>query len=169
MDAPASFTARPTPNRTSRLSMAQGPAMMLTCEPPIRIPLTSRMVSASWNSREASLYGWLITITSSTPGSCSSCSRVCGVFSPIAPTIVRNSPLDGCGTRPSSVIRSATRATSSSLALAFITTMTSMVVYLAGSWRSQFLGCGTDILPVKTRAGSPCHTFSLRLLVHRHA
>ena len=69
--------------------------MMLTCGPPTRMPLMSRMVSASWNSREASLYGWVMFITSSTPGSCSSCWRASGDLPPIAPTMVRNSPRDG--------------------------------------------------------------------------
>ena len=56
-------------------STEQGPAIMTTSSPPIGTPATSTRLSLGWNSRLASLNGFVICTISWMPGRCENASR----------------------------------------------------------------------------------------------
>ena len=110
-------------------STAHGPAMHAACVPPTLTlasdadfpPPISTTMSSSWNSRLASLYGFMIGTTFSTPSS--DARWLWSIFpsSPTAPMTVRNLPWDRCGVLPIRSISACTRSIAALEALEFIT------------------------------------------------
>src|SRR3989338_5898261 len=115
--APASFTALAVSISIWRFSTEHGPAMMMTCLPPILRPLTVTMLSSGRNSLETSLYGLRTGMTFSTPGITSSGWTRRASSEPMTPMMVRSVPLDTMGLRPSALMR--TRRWSSCFLVAF--------------------------------------------------
>ena len=80
----------------ARLSTEHGPAIIVIFGPPTSTPRTSMTVFSGWKSRLASLNGWRMRTTCSTPGSISKLCDWMGRSSPTTPMMVRSVPCDRC-------------------------------------------------------------------------
>ncbi len=120
--APAAFTARAASRICSRDSTEHGPAITTMRGPPSTTPSPRSMrVSSPLTSRETSFHGCETRMVSATPGKPSKRTGSSGPLLPVMPMATRSAPGMGCGVRPRERIRSATRSTSTSVALGFIT------------------------------------------------
>ncbi len=70
--------------------------MTVILGPPISTPRTLMTVFSGWKSREASLNGWRMRTTCSTPVSISKLCGWTGRLSPTTPMMVRSVPWDRC-------------------------------------------------------------------------
>lgn len=125
--APASLVACATSRSCRSLSIEHGPATTARQSPPTRYGPISSTVSWALKSRLASLYGFMMGITFSTPAIPANDSGLSSDSSPIAPMIVRNSPRDTWARRPRPLIRPTTSSTWPSDAFDSMTMITSLL------------------------------------------
>ncbi len=156
--APQLFAATATSSICSQLSTAHGPAAITIRRPPTSTALpaspTSTTVGPGRKSRDASLKGFKTRMHSATPGSATNIpASAARLSSPTTPMMVRSSPRERCGAKPSSRMRARTTSISASEACIFMTTI------MAGSRAIPYHRCKE---PIRGRlfSGSEAECFS---------
>ena len=132
--APAARTACAVSRSISRPSTEQGPATTASRRPPMAAPApspTRTTVGSAANSRAASLKGFMMGVTLSTPGSERSAASCKRDSSPMQPTTVRSSPRETWVRIPSCSMRSRMWSSSASVTPGRVTMITGG---LLGGW-----------------------------------